>query len=177
MSQGKVIRKIIEGIFAAYPRSSGISDGALEIWELKLDNLPLRELQKAAYRWIEERKFAPDNVADFKRFVNYRARQELEELPGFDEFKVEYRKENPRMTFWSEEQQESVDAGGNPLPGRKEGRKTPGYDAKILWGIVSDISAKEVRPPRSVAKHDINAVGDAEERWFWGEFERRRSAK
>tara|TARA_R100001594_G_scaffold101287_1_gene135838 strand:+ start:774 stop:1313 length:540 start_codon:yes stop_codon:yes gene_type:complete len=177
MSNRAVIRKIIEGIFAAYPRSSGITEGALDIWELKLDNIPLRELQKAAFKWIEEKKFAPDNVADFRRFVNYRAKQEEAELPGLEDFKTEYRKENPGLTFWSEEKQESVDSQGRPLPRRREGRKTSGYDAVILWGIIKDITDKKIRPPRSIAKHDIHAIDDAEERWFWNEFRRRKAAK
>ena len=177
MSNRAVIRKIIEGIFAAYPRSSGITEGALDIWELKLDNIPLRELQKAAFKWIEEKKFAPDNVADFRRFVNYRARQEEAEMPGYKEFIQQYNEENPDRRVWSEQKQEMCDVSGNPLPRRREGAKTSGADATILWGIINDISAKRIRPPRSIAKHDIYAIDDAQEKWFWNEFRRRKAAK
>jgi len=156
------IKMVLDGLFDTYPSYSRLADEAAAVWCLHLEDVPLESIKAAAFSWSREHPWPPNSMVRFMSSIKRRVHRPVEpDPPGLAEFLVEYRKGGYGV--------------GSTPPGHEheEGRRTPGHEASVHWSIIKDITFRQLRCPRSVARHDIFAVGDKEEQWYWHEFKRR----
>ena len=163
-SKHEKIKILLDGLFDTYPRYSRLPSEAMAIWCLHLESFPLKSLKVAAFTWSREKPWPPDSFSKFVAAVPTKKQVTEPEPPGFEEFVQEYRSKGLSMSTTPEGHDES------------DSPKTSSRDVRVHMSIIKDILDKKTRCPRSIANHDIFAKGDAEERWYWGIFERRKRA-
>tara|TARA_B100002051_G_scaffold143277_1_gene135847 strand:+ start:987 stop:1526 length:540 start_codon:yes stop_codon:yes gene_type:complete len=163
------IKAMLRSIFAAFPRADGLNDAALGIWSYALRDYPEDKIRKATARWIREEKWPPDSINKFVAAVNKRDGSLPEqEMPGYREFLENYEyRVNQDITDKLIEKEKENEAMG-------ESMRTPFHEAKVHLQLIADILDRKVRPPRSIEKNDIMAFGDAQEKWYWAEFQKRK---
>ena len=160
----EAIRRIIDTMWACFPRASPMQEGAIDVWCLQFESYPLKDIQAAAWKWVEDESWPPRSPRQFTAAImsdRKPVRQSEPEPPGYAEFVKEYRAKGGGVS--------STPVGHD----RDDSPKTPGWAVKIHTGIMKDILDKNIRCPREFAKHDIFAAGDAEEKWYLAEFNKR----
>jgi len=157
------VRRLIVGLYSAFPRATMIGDSALGIWVFALKDYPTKDVRQAVSTWINTKDWPPDSLNKFISAVSghsFKKRTEPE-MPGFNAFSKDYRKEG-------------LNNGPSPeMPDNSHEPATPSWKAKIHWGLIRDISEGKVRCPAAIKKGDIFALGDAEEQWYCAEFNKR----
>ncbi len=76
---------------------------------------------------------------------------------AFEEFKKEYEREGLSRGY------------PRPLKQNQDERPTDPRIAGICYKVIGRILRGTNRCPPELASHDIHAIGDEEEEWFWGE--------
>jgi len=157
------VRKLVVGMYSAFPRSQMIGEAALDIWVYALKDYPVKDIRQAVSKWINSKDWPPDNLNKFIGAISKFkfSKQSEPELPGYREWLKEYRADG-----LARESTGDVPDNSNEPP-------TPRWKASLHWKLVYDIADGKVRCPRSIAKHDVFAIDDDEERWYWAEFNKR----
>ena len=163
-SKEERVKRIVHSIYAAFPRSDMMNDAAMGMWAYALKDFSDEKLRKAASRWIREEKWPPDSLSKFIAAVSRREYDfTQQDSVEFQEFRREYRAEGHLRQSIPEDKTFSP--------------KTNFNDARTHWALIRDIRTGVVAPPRSIAKHDVVAIGDAQDQWYWAEFNRRKEKK